>query len=143
MGGTTNYSNQASSAVKAIDYVTLATTGNASSFGDLQEARMDTQSTGTNGSIGLIAGGKTPGTTYTNKIQSFTTGTPSTASDFGDLTATKRAGSGTSDTTRFCNMGGLGDGTGTSNVIDYVTMASSGNATDFGCLLYTSDAADE
>lgn len=134
MGGTTNYSNGSSSAVNVIDYVTLATTGNASDFGDLLEARMDTQSTGTNGSIGLIAGGQISGSSYTNTIQSFTTGTPGNASDFGDLTATKRGSSGTSDTTRFCNIGGIGDGTGTSNVIDYVTMASSGNAQDFGDL---------
>jgi hypothetical protein len=115
--------------VNTIDYITIATTGNASDFGDLSQARF-----GPNGysssTRGVFAGGDTP--TQLNTIDYITIATTGNATDFGDLTVTRVYGGSCSSSTR----GVFGGGTTPTfvNTIDYITIATTGNATDFGDL---------
>jgi len=67
-----------------MEYVTIATTGNASDFGDLLSAASYVGS-GSNSVRGTFHGGGTP--SYSNVIQYVTIDTTGNATDFGDLTA--------------------------------------------------------
>jgi hypothetical protein len=127
--------------VDTIDYVTIATTGNAIDFGDVTVGRIECSSlTGSNGSRGLTGAGiKTEGgVAYTNIIDYITIGTLGNAIDFGDLTFGNNASiRGTcSDGTRGFWCGGQSSGAPEHhyNVIDSVTIATTGNSTDFGDL---------
>ena len=71
----------------AIQYVTIATTGNATDFGDLTEAKRNV-ATAASSTRGLFAGGQTPGnSSVIEYIEIQSTGN---AFDFGDLSIAKR-----------------------------------------------------
>jgi hypothetical protein len=115
-----------------IDYITIATTGNATDFGDLFQARTGVSacSSSTRG----VFGGGFVAPIFTNTIDYITIATTGNATDFGDLTQARNALSACSSSTRGVFGGGNLGAPATSNVIDYVTIASTGNATDFGDL---------
>ena len=115
-----------------IQYITCATTGNALDFGDLTVNRDSGVAGGSNGTIGLIAGGFGGG--YSNIIDRLTIATTGNTTDHGDLTvgAFNIAGTGGETNAIF---GGRQDGSGARNTIDYVGIATAANATDFGDLL--------
>jgi hypothetical protein len=126
-GGTTDGNGLSN----VIDYITIATTGNATDFGDLTAARKQLGDSGTsNGSRGVIAGGSEAGGT-TNKIEYVTIATTANSTDFGDLTVVANNLAGSGDGARGLFAGGGRTG----GVIDYITIATTGNATDFGDLL--------
>jgi hypothetical protein len=85
------------------------------------------------GDTGIFGGGYTG--SYVNTIDKVTISSPSNATDFGDLTLSRRdlssTSNGTSDTGIF---GGGYDGSTIVNTIDQVTISSPSNATDFGDL---------
>tara|TARA_R110001599_G_scaffold150872_1_gene335096 strand:- start:411 stop:1127 length:717 start_codon:yes stop_codon:yes gene_type:complete len=113
-----------------IDYVTVASTGNASDFGDLTAARLHAGGM-SNGIRGVFAGGSD-----TNIMDYVTIATTGNATDFGNLTAAHSAQGTLSNTIRGVMAGGwtsLGNATH-SNVIQYITVATTGNASDFGDL---------
>ena len=119
---------------KVIQFITIATKGNAQNFGELsQEAsRVTGFSSPTRG---LSAGGfnNTPSATKSNVIEFVTIATLGNATDFGDLTAQRYSpGSGSSKTRGV--IGGGNTQPAKTNVIDFVTIASAGNASDFGDL---------
>ena len=119
---------------KVIQFITIATKGNAQNFGELsQEAsRVTGFSSPTRG---LSAGGfnNTPSATKSNVIEFVTIATLGNATDFGDLTSQRYSpGSGSSKTRGV--IGGGNTQPGKTNVIDFVTIASAGNASDFGDL---------
>jgi len=117
-----------------IDYVTIASTGNSSDFGDLSIAR-DSAPTGvTNGTRGAFGGG-TGGSPSANQdvIDYINIASTGNASDFGDLTAGVAYARGNSDGTKGVWAGG--DIDSYSNVIEYITISTTGNASDFGDLL--------
>jgi len=91
----------ASSALSRIDYVTIASTGNATHFGDLALGVRSTSAVSNNNRV-AICGGINPSST-TNSIQYITISSTGDAVDFGDLTAPKEQLSGFSD-----SHGGLG-----------------------------------
>jgi len=66
-----------------IDYITIATTGNASDFGDLAESRR-IQSSGASNNITAVFGGSY----YLNSMEKITIATLGNGIDFGDLTQT-------------------------------------------------------
>ena len=70
--------------VNTIQYVTIATTGNATDFGDLTEVKRLAVSTA-NKTRATINGGQ--GSGYVNTIEYVTIDTPGNATDFGDLLA--------------------------------------------------------
>ena len=67
-----------------IDYITIATLGNATDFGDLSVTRQVAGSCNSN-TRGCFGGG----VTMSNVIDYITIATPGNATDFGDLTAAR------------------------------------------------------
>ena len=106
-----------------IDYVTIASTGNAQDFGDLTTTDIYDDGS-SDGSRGLF--------NKNNVIEYVTISSTGNASDFGDLSAARGAGS-VSDGARACFAGGY-ISPGGSNIIDYVVIDTTGDATDFGDL---------
>ena len=113
-----------------MDYITIATTGNGTDFGNLTVARNNGAACN-NSTRGVFIGGRTDtGSTGTNTIDYITIASTGNATDFGDATTGFFAPAGTSSSTR----GVYGGGYAALNNIDYITIASTGNATDFGDL---------
>ena len=127
-----------------VQYITIASPGNATDFGDLTR-RMYYNASHSNGSRMVIAGGSTGGS-YQNSIEYLTIGTAGNGTDFGDMTESRGILAGAGDDTRSLFSGGNGTtNTGAPNnrtesrTIDYVTTATPGNATDFGDMSYWRD----
>ena len=120
-------------ACNIIDYVNIASTGNAVDFGDL--LAVNKYVTGcSNGTRGIFAGGSDG--SYCEVIQYITIASAANAIDFGDLSIDMHSPSACSDGTKGCIGGGTTNtgGNQTVNNIDYVNITSIGNATDFGDL---------
>jgi hypothetical protein len=123
------------SMVNVIQYVVIATTGNATDVGDLAVA----QGRGANGTIssstrGIMAAGSDNIIGYCNTIQYMTIATTGNSLDFGDCSGRKIILGGCSNATRGIIAGGDQSGAGRVNTIEYVTIATTGNTTDFGDL---------
>ena len=129
-----------------IDYITTATTGNATDFGDLVAVmEYTTANSSSNPSqqnesyfapaaMGLYAGGHP----YQTAIVYLNIATDGELGLFGDLTVGRSSNvNGTmSSTTRGLFAGG-NDGSSHLNVIDFVSFSTKGKATDFGNLTTT------
>jgi len=110
-----------------LDYVTIATTGNALDFGD--DIANPLSGAASNETRGLFAGGY-----IHNVIRYITIASTGNAIDFGDIAETKwglTKGSVASPT-RGIFAGGSTFAPVKANRIEYVTIASTGNATNFG-----------
>lgn len=127
------YDYAADAATDTIQYITIATTGNATDFGNLIAA--DYGMGGFSNATRCVFGGGYAGG-FVNRIQYITTATTGNATDFGDLTRTKAQFAGAANGTRGVFGGGLYAFNSSSvvNEIEYITIASTGNATDFGDL---------
>ena len=112
-----------------IDYVTIATTGNAIYFGNLLVSRSEIGACASS-TRGLFASGFDG--TRSNVIEYVTISSTGNAADFGDLTSGRSGASSLSSSTRGIWAGGFP----TTNIIDYVTISSTGNAQDFGDLTF-------
>jgi len=113
--------------VDTMDYITIATAGNATDFGNLQSARSYPAGCSSN-TRGLIMGGSTPSRIDT--IDFVTISQTGNATDFGNLVTGTAHNVGWSSQTRGLSMAGS---TPTKvNTVNYVTIASTGNAQDFG-----------
>ena len=115
-----------------IDYVTIATTGNATDFGNLTVARQASGSASSS-TRGVIAGGYAS-PAWQNTIDYVTIATTGNATDFGDLVTAlygQFVGNG-SDKIRGVFAGGKISAPTYTNSIDYVTIATTGNTQDFG-----------
>jgi hypothetical protein len=130
-GGGDNLDNYALG-LNVIDYVTIATTGNATDFGDLTVARWGVAGAASSTRGCFSSGRLNAAGTKSNVIDYITIASTGNAIDFGDSTVTKFTGSGFSSPTRGVFAAGWVDSP--INVIDYITIASTGNATDFGDL---------
>lgn len=118
--------------------VNISTNGNATSFGQITQARQShaPASSGTSGR-GVFAGGSTsasvdPLSSTVNTMDYITIGTTGNATDFGDLSIARDLLGGCSDAIR--GVFGGGYATANQNVIDYITIATTSNSTDFGDL---------
>lgn len=123
------------SMVNVIQYVVIATTGNAIDVGDLAVA----QGRGANGTIssttrGIMAAGSDNIIGYCNTIQYMTIATTGNSLDFGDCSSRKIILGGCSNSTRGIIAGGDQSSGGRTNIVEYVTIATTGNTTDFGDL---------
>jgi len=117
-----------------IEYITIATTGNATDFGNLTAIKTRVASC-SNDTRGIFAGAKSP--SYSNVIEYITIATTGNATDFGDLTtATGTMGSCSDGTKGVFGGGDTGYGVPV-NVVEYITIATTGNTTDFGDLTIT------
>lgn len=130
-GGTTG--SAYSSIQASIDYVTIASAGNASDFGDLTTATGAAAGFSSN-TRGMRASGWDSSGTPQNTIDYITIASTGNATDFGDVATSRAHTSGTSNSTRgLIISGGTGSGGNTvNNTISYVTIASTGNDADFG-----------
>ena len=126
-----------------IKFLTIATTGSDSQFGELIRSG---DSGGTPSAEGfryfdgfasptraVFAGGDTAATADTNIIQYVTIQTKGDAVRFGDLITARTAHTACSNSTRGLIAGGQTPDPNL-NSIEYVTIASTGNGTDFGDL---------
>ena len=127
-GGTA--SNPSPSFTNSMEFITIATTANATDFGDLNNA---TRNIGglSNQTRGLFAGGG-DNPALIDVIDFFTIASTGNATDFGNLTDAKKGMSGVGSPTRGLFAGGYNPSH--TDDIDLVTIASAGNATDFGNL---------
>jgi len=127
IAGGTDPSNNAQN---IIQYVTIASTGDAVDFGDLTDnkTRFGVCS---NATRGLYGGGGPAETDKTNTITFVTLASTGNTVDFGDRIVASNNVAATSNSTRGVFIGG-GDPSATINTIDFVIIASTGNATDFG-----------
>ena len=116
-----------SAAVNILDFITIATTGNAQDFGDMFESGNVTAS-GSSSTRGINAGGGENGNS--NTISFITIATKCNTENFGDLTEAIGNASGTTNQTRFIRAGGRTPSL--TDVIDFVTISTAGDAVDFG-----------
>ena len=121
--------------INTIEFVTIATEGNGTDFGDLTSTAGSTSagtaSSATRGLIGL--GFVSPA--RVNTINFVTIATTGNASDFGDLTRTQSGYGSLSNSTRGVFLGG--NDPAYTNTIDFVTIATTGDASDFGDISLT------
>ena len=110
-----------------IDYITIASTGDAQDFGD-----MYTNNAPLGGGMQSSVRGVTGGTYNpdTSVIQYITISTTGNSQDFGDLSAAKNSAAGLSSPTRGIIAGGYQSSN--YNTIEFITIASTGNSVDFG-----------
>ena len=137
IGGTNElvspYSGSTVSYTDTMDYVTIASLGNAISFGetDIVSAHGNAVCNSTRG----VVANNFNGSSATNVMEYITIATTGDAKDFGDLTRTETylfRGCSGSNSTRGIFGGGYNGGL--KNIIDYITISSTGNALDFGDL---------
>ena len=123
-------------ATNNIDYITIATTGNASDFGDLDESRQAT-SGGSDSTRGLFSGGSSTVSPSGNRntISYITIASTGNVVNFGDLSEIKRYTGSTSDKTRTVIAGGANAPGPLTDTIEFVTTQSLGDATNFGDLI--------
>ena len=124
-----------------IEYVTIATTGNAAAFGVIHGAGPNSWDgssnlSGTAGDgRGLIMAGHDGGYNSSpwnmNMIRYLTIATTSDSADFGDLTRSTGCGAATSNGKRALYFGGYPS---FSNSIDYFAIATLGNASVYGTI---------
>ena len=118
-----------------MEYVTIATTGNATDFGDLITGTTEKPAGASSSTRGLfICGESQPSGTRLNTIQFVTIATTGNATDFGDNTFLLRSMGACTNSLRAV-YGGGNDPSATLNTMSYVTIATQGNGQDFGDLL--------
>jgi len=129
-GGGTN-PTPAGSQVNAMQYITIASLGNAQDFGDMYRTQYYTHSCICSSTRGVFGGGYYPAAPAdTSDIHYITMATLGNSVSFGDLTSERWSQTGTSSKIRGLFMGGR---TPTLvNNIDYITIATQGDAVDFG-----------
>ena len=118
-----------------MEYITTASAGNTTDFGDLTVTRG--QFTGTSDTTrGLFLGGIKSNNVRTNTIDYITIQTTGNATDFGDLSQNNSRSAACSNSTRGIIGGGYTTTGGNTrvNTIEYVTIQTTGNVTDFGDL---------
>ena len=119
-----------------IQFITFATTGNATDFGDVIYSNgMRASGAFSSPTRGVFAGGaNSPGNSAVNNIDYITIATTGNSTDFGDISAAKRIeGGGTSSHVRGLIAGSASPAT--INTIEFVTIATTGDAQDFGDLM--------
>ena len=113
----------------SIEFIEIASQGNAQDFGDLTQARESSSNNVASHVRGLFAGGYHPGA-GDNEIDYVTMASAGNAIDFGNIRSERYSPGGGSSSTRGIFAGGSPD----TNVIDYVEISTLGDALDFGDL---------
>jgi len=117
-----------------IEYITIATLGNAQDFGDITKVGAN-MSGGMTSSTRMVMQG-TINPSAVNTIDFITMASLGDAIDFGDVSTTMRefSTSTSSHIRGIFNTGSTGAGTPTNNTIEYITISTLGNSQDFGDL---------
>ena len=111
-----------------MDFVTIASQGNAANFGDFSGTTQRSTGVGGNATRGVF----TEGTVDINGMEYITPSSTGNTITFGDMTVSGSFRSGVTSPTRVCF--GEGFQPAVSNVIDFIEIATTGNAVDFGDL---------
>ena len=123
-------------ASKTIEFITFATRGNGTLFGELSSERQS--SCGLSSHTRGVFGGGNPGSPAPNNktdiMEYITIATLGNVIDFGNLTSAMGSQMGTSNNIRGVFAGGY-IAPAEVNTIQYITIASTGHATDFGDLV--------
>ena len=124
-----------------IQFITIATAGDATSFGEMQSGRRD-QAALSSSTRGIIAGGNPgSGPQVTDEIDYITIASAGNAQDFGDLTNAEREIGGAASSTRGIIFGGYSS-PAFRNTIDFITIATTGSTDDFGDLTVARTGTD-
>ena len=116
-----------------IEYITIASTGNGTDFGNLDTERGG-PSGSSNGIRGIIwAGNINAVPVHTKKIQYITIASTGNAASFGDMVRIVTSGTACGNADRNIAAGGFYGST--QDTIEYINPASTGNTQDFGNLL--------
>ena len=120
-----------------VEYITFATTGNATLFGMLVVGAY-VPGDGGNGVRGVKIGGEGGSPYYNPSIDYVTIANTGNATDFGDMLVAGARSSGTMDGT-YCRYGGIwsSPSPGLINNIESITVATTGNATDWADMTTT------
>ena len=121
--------------INSIEFITIASTGNATEFGDRTVVGRNPSAASSSTRVVMAAGHPSPNS-YTDTIDFITTATTGNASDFGNLLSATNAmcNANNSPTRGIFSGGNQPSSPYNQNVIQFVTMASTGDATDFGDL---------
>ena len=117
-----------------MQYITIATTGNATDFGNLSLARYYVRGTASS-TRGVFAGGTYPSPAVTDTIDYVTISSQGGANDFGDMSLQRNGLAAFGNGTRGILAGGYTTPTNTqTNVIEFVNIATTGLVNKFGDL---------
>ena len=120
-----------------LDYITISTTGDSQTFGDMSLSRYSQGGGVSSNTRGCWGGGQVPSPSFTfyNTIDYITIASTGDSQDFGDLSTTSYDVTGTSNSTRgLFSYGTSGPGFTLVGNIEFITIQSTGNALDFGNL---------
>jgi len=121
-----------------IDYITIASTGDAKDFGDMTTAGvyMAGCSSSTRGVIQIGKAGVSPSTSQSNAMEYLTISSTGNTTDFGDNATNNIQRASCSNSIRGLVFGGYQPSPTTTykNEISYFTIATTGNGADFGDL---------
>ena len=121
------YSDSSPNYANNINYITIATTGNAIDFGDARLVNSFSSGMGSS-TRGIFKIGRN-GPTFSSQIEYVTISSGGGTSEFGsDNGVAQDSCASFADSTRGC----WGNGTGYDRKIQYITMASTGDSTEFG-----------
>jgi hypothetical protein len=131
-----------------IDYITIASSGNAIDFGDIGIGKTDSLAACSSNITGVFAGGQgtSPGQAdpRASSISYVTIPTTGNSSNFGTLSVSRFDLAACSSNVRGIFAGGLHfineSSAASINSIEYITIATTGNASDFGDLTQNSCA---
>jgi len=136
--GTRGVTHTATGSVRdTLQYITIASTGDAADFGNLTVSRRSSDKACNSTTRGCIAGGVASSSQGSDVIDYITTASTGNATDFGNLSVGRSQGGGGGNSVRGVFGGGENASQAKVNTIDYITIASTGNASDFGDLLAT------
>jgi len=122
-----------------INYINIASTGNATDWGDMTKTRNGSAGNISSSTRGLVLGGYVlADTANTSSIEYYVMSSDGGGNDFGDLTEAGNSGGGVSNDTRGIFAGYYPSYSGT---LVSVTIATTGEASSFGSLISTSVAS--
>ena len=101
IGGYTAPNPQTSYYTNRIEFITIATLGDGTDFGDVNISNTNLMSAASNATRGLIWGGGGDGSNQVNVIDFVTIATKGNATDFGDMLAATQGGGAMSSPTRW------------------------------------------
>ena len=122
-------------ALDTMDFIEIATTGNATDFGNLSDGGRDYPSGCGSATRGVFFAGSEPG--FRNIIDYVVMSSSGGANDFGDMQIAPLTNFALSNATRGITAGGLTAPTPaytTNDSIEFITIASTGDSSDFGNL---------
>ena len=122
-----------------INYINIASTGNATDWGDMTRTRNGSSGNISSSTRGLVAGGYVlADTANTSSIEYYIMSSSGGGNNFGDLTEAGNGNGGVSNDTRGIYGGSYPSYSGT---LSSVTIASTGDASAFGGLISRSVAS--